>query len=206
MLIKKLLSTIMLIGCVLSCSPELSAQSQFHVSAMVNYEIVNGYRPGWDLTLLYNNQWGARYTNISNVLYLETKDENEDSVSLTKISGDFKLPMVLKTVDYSAFSGSNKTIFDFITAYYGLGYNSYNIKESHETYTAESDNLNKEKESKLIDVDMMAAVLGIYGGERFLVIDSRVIYYRGQTGDSKLSGQNHRFEDWLFVVSVGIGF
>ncbi len=184
----------------------LKAISSFHFSTMVNYELIDGYWPGWDLTLIYGNQYGLRYTNIQNVIYLESTDESNNSLDDIKLSGELQLPMVLKTMDYNSFSDSNKTVFDFITAYFAFGYNSYNIKETHKVYSAASGNLVKETIEDSISTEFMVTAMGIYAGESFLVIDSRILHYSGETKESDISGDKYKFSDWMLIFSVGVGF
>lgn len=180
------------------------AVSNFHFSTMVNYELTEEYWPGWDLTLLYNNQWGVRYTNISDVLFLESKKETNDSLDNIELAGELRLPMILRTMDYNTFEGGNKTVFDFITAYMAFGYNSYDIDETHKVYSALAGNLVKDTIKDSLNTEVMATAIGIYGGERFLVIDTRILYYRGETKKSNVSGDKYTFNDWMLVIRLAI--
>ncbi|MBT3225791.1 MAG: hypothetical protein HN580_02540 [Deltaproteobacteria bacterium] len=186
----------------------LIAQSRFHFSVTTGYEITQGYAPGYDFTLLYNNGWGIRYTTIPGVKISEDTEiqENSDSVSAYKLKGNLEFPILLRTIDYRSFKEQSAIPFDFLTAYTGFGYNDITAELTEEEYTINSSELIQSVTKKNINVPTTFLVMGFYGGERFIVIDGKLIYFRGEANSNRTGGKQFYFDHWLIQISAGIGF
>ena len=116
------------------------------------------------------------------------------------------MPMLLKTLDFKTFEGSNKGPFDFLTAYVGVGYSGEKVKIIKKSYTVEDDAFIQEKFREKAKSSTRAASFGFYGGEKFLVVDTRVVYYRGEIRESKLLNDSEKFSRWVVLLGIGIGF
>jgi len=186
----------------------LTAQSRFHFSVTTGYEITRGYLPGYDLTILYNNSWGVRYTIITDVELSEgTVIENfSDSVSAYKLKADLQFPLLLRTIDYRSFNKQSVIPFDFLTAYAGIGYQDITAKLTTRNYTINSNELAQTVSETNINVPTACLVFGFYGGEKFVVIDGKLIYFRGEVEQNLPSGRQLNFDHWLIQISAGIGF
>ena len=197
---------------VLLCLPILMlaqdsfAQRNFHVSAMTNYDLLGLNGPGFDLTLLYNGNWGLRYTIMEDISFLDFVEESNSSISQIKLQGDLKLPMVFKTIDYRAFEKSKTKVFDFLTAYVGVGDNNLELSLTVDEYQAEANTLQKNSYHEVVNSPISAAAFGLYGGERFLVIDVRLLFIKGKTESSDTIDEQYDYETWMMLISLGIGF
>jgi len=193
---------------VLFCPFTLGAQSKFHFSATTGYEVTQGYAPGFDFTLLYNNRWGIRYSIIPGVQMSEKAEVSSgtDFVSTHNLKGNLEFPMLLRTIDYRSFGKQNAIPFDFLTAYSGIGYSIFTAELIENRYKINDNSLIQTVSKRNIDVPTSFFVFGIYGGERFIVIDGKLLYFRG-IADQKQTGSNYfEFDHWLIQISAGIGF
>jgi len=185
----------------------LQAQNSVHYSAMMNSELVNGYGLGVDSTLLINQTWGLRYTLIPEVKFLpETVERFPTELTTTRIDGDFKSFMFLKPIDYRTFSGTNKGPFDFLTAYWGLGYNKVNLKVSQIKFRVQSNKLVAEHLTETVESPLYSFAFGFYGGEKFVVIDTRLLYIQGHIPASNLLQEKTKISLWMLLMGLGIGF
>lgn len=186
----------------------LFAQSQLHISLTTGYEITQGYSPGYDLTLLYNNLWGVRYSIIPDVQLtekIEIKRKN-DSLSTYRVEGDLEIPMLLRTIDYRAFNKQNAIAVDFITAYVGIGYREIKTKLKEKIYSANGATMTVSHSETDVDAPVMAVVMGLYMGEKFVVIDSKLLYLRGEIDSAETAGERFTFDHWLIQLSAGVFF
>ena len=186
----------------------LIAQSRFHFSMTAGYEITRGYQPGFDFTLLYNNSWGIRYMIIPDVEISEGTEIElfPDSVSAYDLTGDLAFPILLRTIDYRSFDKQNAIPFDFLTAYAGIGYRDINAELTTHNYSINSNQLAQNVIKTNVDVPITCFVFGFYGGERFIVIDSKLIYFKGAVNPDQFRGKHINFDHWLIQISGGIGF
>ncbi len=184
------------------------AQSRFHFSMTTGYEITRGYLPGYDFTFFYNNGWGVRYTIIPDVEFSERTEFESfpNSVSAYDLTGDLALPILLRTIDYRSFNKQSAIPFDFLTAYAGIGYQDINAELSTHNYTINSNQLAQSVAKTNVDVPVTLFVFGFYGGEKFLVIDSKLIFFKGAVNLDQFSGKQINFDHWLLQISAGIGF
>jgi hypothetical protein len=186
----------------------LTAQSRFHFSVTTGFEITRGYMPGYDLTILYNNSWGMRYTIITDVEFSEGTaiEKFSDSVSAYNLRGDLQFPILLRTIDYRSFNKQSMIPFDFLTAYTGIGYQDIAATLTTRSYTINSNELTHTLIETNVNVPTTGLVFGFYGGEKFVVIDGKLIYFKGETEQKLPSGRRLSFDHWLIQISVGIGF
>lgn len=185
-----------------------SAQSRFHISLTAGYEMTNGYAPGYDLTILYQGLWGARYMILPDVELTEDTEliQGSDSIAAVSVEGDLEIPMVLKTIDYRSFGDGNAIGLDFITAYVGLGYNQIKADLIQKQYTSSGGTFSLKESRMSVNVPVSALVMGLYMGERFVALDGKLLYIRGdiESGDS-VAGKMP-FDHWLIQLSAGIFF
>lgn len=182
------------------------AQSPLHTSVMLNYDLLEQKGPGYDLTLLYKGIWGVRYTLIEDLTFLDAVEGSNESVNSYTFQGDLMLPMVIKTIDYKSFAPSSSKIFDFLTAYVGFGYNNLDLELTLNQYTARESSLEKTTVQELVKSSVSAVVFGIYGGERFLVIDTRLLYVKGKTDTSESLDDRYEHDNIMLLISLGFGF
>lgn len=192
----------------LLCPFTLGAQSLFHFSATTGYEITQDYAPGYDFTVLYNNRWGVRYSIIPDVKLSEKTDlvNRSDSVSTYDLKGNLEFPTFLRTIDYKAFNKQNAIPFDFLTAYVGIGYSNVTAELTENRYTVNTSMLTQNSSKTDVDAPTTFLVFGFYGGERFVVIDGKLLYFRGSVDPDGTEGRKIEFDHWLMQISVGIGF
>ena len=173
---------------------------------MVSYDLLNQHDPEFDVTLLFYGNWGIRYSVIDHFKFLHLSEADESSFKDSEFEGNIKLPILLKTIDYKTFGDTKGKIFDFITAYAGLGYNHQELKLTQDQYDAQASTLQKSTRSETVQSSLTALTFGFYGGESFLVIDLRLLFLMGKTEASSLVDQQNNFSNWLMTMSVGIGF
>ena len=182
--------------------------TNLHVSLAVNYEVSESYWSGYDFTMIFNQAWGFRYTNIPNFQFVDNAGPETDanSVSLISYKGTLEMPMVLRTIDFKAFENSNRSALDFITAYVAVGFNNINAELTRQEFSAVPDSIVKKSITQKTNAPTYACAFGLYAGEKFLFVDSRVFYLKGKTEKTSLFSQETEFEHWLLIVSLGIGF
>ncbi|MBU3916593.1 hypothetical protein KKA14_13755 [bacterium] len=158
--------------------------------------------------MIYNQVWGFRYTNIPNFRFIDSAGPETDgnSVALMGYKGTLEMPMVFRTIDFKAFESSSRGALDFITAYVAVGYNDIQAELTRQEFSAVSNSLTEKTITQKISAPTYACAFGLYAGEKFLFIDSRVFYLKGKTEKNSLFSQQTEFEHWLLIVSLGIGF
>lgn len=187
---------------------QLLAQSSYHFSAMASYELTQGYYPGYDFTAILNRRWGLRYTVIPNLSFEEGSRIINKGKSLIsyQLQGDFKTPMIFRAIDYKSFQNRRSGPFDFLTAYLAAGYNKITVKLKQQQFLPVENVLRQRDFAEDINFPVYSLALGLYGGEKFVVIDSRVLYFRGILQPSSLFDQTTNIDHWLILFSLGFGF
>lgn len=187
---------------------KLVAQQILHSSFMVNIEMLEQYKTGYDLTLIFTERWGIRYTHIPDVKFKKEEGithENQE-VSSFQVDGDFKTYMLLQTLDFKNFDPTDKGPLDFITAYWGAGYNQMHTKIRKKAYTINNGNFVATKNEEDYELPVQSLVFGFYGQERYAVIDARLLYIKGVIKDSELLNRKIDFNQFLIQFGLGIGF
>ena len=179
----------------------------YHISYMGNYNITDGELKGQDYTLILARNFGLRYSQIASFDFVEKDSLTEkNGVARYGVKGNYKMPMLLKMIDYKNFDAGHKGPFDFLTAYYGVGYTELDMKIRKTSYTASGNQMIRSKSSENVKVPIYAASVGFYGGEKFAVIDTRIRYIRGEIKDSDIIDKKIKFNDWAIIFSFGVGF
>lgn len=181
------------------------AQQLVHFSAMVHYELMEQKWPGYDLTLIFQNSYGLRFSLMQEMEFLETIAEEGGSVKQNSFEGDLQLPMVLKMIDFKTFREGPSKVFDFVSAYVGVGYNTLELTMNQKEYYVETGNLAKVTRDETVNSRVGAFSIGIYGGDSFLVIDFRLRYIRGVIESSDYVKDENEFDKWMMIVSLGFG-
>lgn len=191
--------------CLLLFSPISSAQQLIHFSAMVHYELMEQKWPGYDLTLIFQNRYGLRYSLMQEMDFLETISDEDGSVKKNSFEGDLHLPMVLKMLDFKTFKEGPAQVFDFVSAYVGVGYNTLELTMNQKEYYADGGNLVKTTRDETVNARVGAFSIGMYGGDSFIVIDLRLRYIRGTVDSSDYVDEENEFDKWMMIVSLGFG-
>lgn len=182
--------------------------SRFHFSVTAGYEVTHGYAPGYDVTILYNNRWGIRYVTIPDVLLVENTDiiESDGSFYACTAESDLKLPMILRTIDFRSTGNSGSIPLDFVTAYAGVGYGELISELTVKQYTASGSDIviNRSELTEKSPTTVMA--MGLYFGERFIVVDGKVLYFQGYFDLDQPKPKQVHFNHWLMQVSIGVFF
>lgn len=184
------------------------ARSPLHISLTTGYEITQGYAPGFDLTLLYNNLWGIRYSTIPDVQLTEKTEIHQqvDTVTAYSVKGDLSFPMFIRTVDFRAFGADSGSAVDFITAYAGVGYGEINAELQSHQYRINGAVIQKTRTRSSVDVPLTALALGLYMGERFVVVDGKLLYLRGDIDSGNTDVSLSSYDHWLIQISAGFYF
>lgn len=180
----------------------------YHLSYMGNYDVTRGTFGGEDFTVILAKNVGVRYSRINKFEFIEedTNLTGSNGVYSYKVEGDYKMPMILKMVDYKSFEGGNKGPFDFLTAYFGVGYANLDMKISKKTYSASGGQMVLSNSSENVNTPVYATSVGFYGGEKFVVVDTRLRYLKGEIKDSDIVDHKIKFDDWSIIISLGVGF
>lgn len=180
----------------------------YHLSYMGNYDLTKSQLKGDDLTMIFGKNVGLRYSRINAFDFVETGSNlgGSQSIHSYAIKGDYKMPMLLKMVDYKSFQGNKKGPFDFLTAYYGLGFANLDLQIHKTAYSASGGDLIRTWETENVNAPVYAASVGFYGGEKFMVIDTRLRYIKGEIKNSQLLEDQVKFDDWSIIFSLGVGF
>ncbi len=186
----------------------LFAYPPLHASVVLNYEITKGYAPGYDLTLFYNQSYGLRMSVIPNVVFKKRAEiyAKNGSLSTFRIEGDFESPMLLRTIDYRSYQGKKTTPFDFLTAYVGFGFNEMKARLEQQSFIARSDMFVESDAEHEVGVSVYSFAFGFYGAEKFITLDTRLLYLRGESDIEDVLDEETSFDHWLIQFAVGIGF
>ncbi len=213
MMIKKtdfLIRFMLIVFCSVSISKSslLIAQTGIHASVSINYELTEGYWPGYDFTLIYGRLIGLRMTIIPDFMFSEDTEIvfKDNTLSSFECKGDLKMPMVLKTLDYRSLQGAGKVAFDFLTAYIGIGYNELETEITKKVYSTETNNLHETTIQETVKTPVYSTAFGMYGGEKFLFIDTRLMYIKGESKKGDVINEQVSFDRWMVMFSIGIGF
>ncbi len=95
---------------------------------------------------------------------------------------------------------------DFITAYFAIGYNEINAESTRQKFSSSLNNIVESSTSEKIKAPTYAFAFGLYAGEKFVFIDTRIFYLKGKTEETNLFSQQKEFEHWLLILSIGVGF
>jgi hypothetical protein len=185
-----------------------AAPPWLHVSALLNYEATKSYSPGFDFNILFQNTWGIRYSFLPAIRLgsLSTVNSLNGTISLINAESDLNTTMIMRTLDYRSFPAGNATPLDFLTAYLAFGYNEIPITIQKTTYSVLNSKLASNRHSKQISSPVYTAAFGLYGGERFVVIDGHLLYVKGLVEDEEYLESSLNFEHWLIIIGIGIGF
>jgi len=202
------LSIVSALICLFFPLGKLSAQQILHSSFMINVETLEQYKPGYDITLIFSERWGIRYTAIPDVKFKKEEGISQENQELTsfRIDGDFKTYMLFQTLDFKNFDPTDKGPLDFVTAYWGGGYNKIPTKIRKKTYTISNGGFVTSKSEEEYQLPVESLVFGFYAQERFVVIDARLLYIKGVVKDSELLNTKIDFDQFLIQFGVGIGF
>lgn len=172
---------------------------------MVHYELMEQNWPGYDLTLIFQNSYGLRFSLMQEMEFLETISDEDGSVKKNNFEGDLKLPMFLKMLDFKTFEEGPAKVFDFVSAYVGVGYNTLELTMNQKKYYASAGELVKKTRDETVHSKVGAFSVGMYGGDSFLVIDFRLRYIRGTIESSDYVKEENEFDKWMMIVSLGFG-
>ncbi|MFH2129130.1 MAG: hypothetical protein ABIK68_02050, partial [bacterium] len=91
-------------------------------------------------------------------------------------------------------------------AYTGVGYNNLTPRLTERKYSINGSRLTLTQTEKSIDIPVTCLVMGFYVGERFVVLDGKLLYFRGESDQSQTGGRSFSFDHWLIQISGGIFF
>ena len=194
--------------CTVSQESALWAQSSHLVTATVGFEITEQYWPVYEVTYIYGRSWGIRYSNIADFDFEEDTEIVLDSgsVSSYSISGDYEMPSVVYIIENKEFPDQNDGPFNFLTAYITAGYHDTDIELKETKYSAIDGKIATEIRTQNAKIPVYAFSFGFLGGEKFVVLDTKIIYLRGRLDDSEVLDRKMKFDHWLAVFSLGFGF
>ena len=184
-----------------------SGQVNIHTSAMVNGDILKRQPLGYDLTIFLNGKWGLRYSQNSDVQFVNPELEQEDNqLSELSVNGDLKQLTLLRAIDYRTYDRSNSTPLDFLTAYMGVGYSRNKLLLKKKLYRAKTDNLITGDLEDQVPVALYSLSLGLYGGEKHVVVDTQLQYIRGTVSGSELLSKNVIISQWRLILAIGLSY
>ena len=193
---------------LLQFTEKLLAQQIAHSSFMMNVEILEQYKPGYDITLIFTELWGIRYTFIPDVKFKKegAPSSKNNQLSSFRVDGDYKSYMIFQTIDYQKFDYTNKGPFDFITAYWGGGYEKIPSKITQTNYKVSNGNFVKETKEEDLEIPVYSLAFGLYANEKFVVADARLLYIKGSINNSDLLSDKVEFDQFLIQFAIGVGF
>jgi hypothetical protein len=184
-----------------------SGQVNVHTSAMINGDILKRQPLGYDLTIFLNGKWGLRYSQNSDVQFVNPELEQKDNqLSELSVNGDLKQLTLLRAIDYRTYDRSNSTPLDFLTAYVGVGYSRNKLLLKKKLYRAKTDNLITGDLEDQVPVALYSLSLGLYGGEKHVVVDTQLQYIRGTVSGSELLSKNIIISQWRLILAIGLSY
>lgn len=180
----------------------------FHISLTAGYEITESYSPGYDLTVLYNKGWGFRYVTMPDVKLTEgtTTQRSSNAVWAFHANSDLAFPMILRTIDYRSRTDENAVALDFITAYVGVGSGTVDAEISGRHYLSIGSQLAVSNFDISSTANLNAVAMGLYMGEKFIVLDGKLLYLRGKLRSDELLDNDLTFDHCLIQMSAGVFF
>lgn len=183
------------------------AQGILHTSVMMNSNLLMEQRPGYDITLIFNRKWGFRYSENPETKIIDSKLEIDNSqLSTTSVEGNLKHLTILRALDFRTYDQSGSTPFDFLTAYWGVGYSQNSLDFFKTEYQAQSGQLILSESSDRIEVSTFSLSIGFYGGEKSVVVDTRLQYLRSVISNSDLLDQEIEVNQWKILIAIGLGY
>lgn len=185
------------------------AQSSYIITATAGYELTKEYLPVYDLTFIYMQVLGLRYSLIPDFQFEEDKEvvRDSDNVSVYTISGDYEMSSLVYVIESKRLSGGGtQGPFDFLAAYMAIGYNDTEITLNETRYSAVDNEIQTENDTEKTKIPIYALSFGFLGGEKFMAIDAKITYIRGELEDRGVAGKKIEFSHWLIVFSLGLGF
>ena len=202
---------VLLIGVVfftLDASEGRCESSWLHVSALLNHEFTESYSPGYNINIFFGNTWGYRYSQIPEVKFIAESivDTGVGRITILDAKADFVTQMVVRTIDYRTFPQTGAHPFSFLTAYFAAGYSEIPIEVSMRSYVVNNSKLSLVAQEISVNSAVYAAAFGLYGGERFFVIDAHLLYFYGNIEDRNYLSEPMKFDHWLIIFGLGVGF
>ena len=193
---------------LLQSTDKLFAQQIAHSSFMMNVEMLEKYKPGYDITLIFTELWGIRYTVIPDVKFKKEEGLSSENGQLSsfRVDGDYKSYMVFQTIDYKNFDNTDKGPFDFITAYWGAGYEKIPSRITQTNYSISNGNFVTETNEEDLEIPVYSLAFGLYANEKFAVADARLLYIKGVINDSELLSNKVEFDQFMIQFAFGVGF
>lgn len=185
---------------------------EFQSSILMNFELeetTKSFSPGYDINVFFNGIVGLRYTYFQEQVFEDGSSYEHDSgkLSIYSVTAEYKSFQILKTLDYKKFDVISKGPFDWVTAYAGIGYAELTGKLKDVQYTSSSgSNLIKKTFENDITFAVNTVTFGFIAQEKFLLIDSRVLYYFGDIEEQDDLKQKLTFSKYLLIFAIGIGF
>lgn len=182
--------------------------ANYHASVMLGYDFIGENATAFDFTVFVGQYGGARYSTMNEVKFdhgYETS-HSSDQVSNFRIIGNSKSLFLFSTADYKVISKADGGPFDFLTAYYGGGYGEIQATVFEDRYHQEGQSLVRERYQENLTTSVNSLVFGFYGQEEYVVLDGRVLYYRGKFSQQGILTEDIEFQHFAFLISLGIGF
>ncbi|MDH5559287.1 MAG: hypothetical protein OEY59_00360 [Deltaproteobacteria bacterium] len=193
---------------ILASEEKVTAQVNFHASVMANTDLIEGRFPGLEYTFFFGPSWGVRYSMLPTMEFKTEplKTLSDGQLQTYSLTGEYQSLTVLRSIEHRGNRPGSKGPFEFITAYFGVGYNQINTQLVKKTFTAQSNIWSESETSEDLPTEINNFSLGLYGGESFIMLDTRFLYFTGKTDKSRLLDDKIKFKQWMILFSIGIGF
>lgn len=209
-IVKILTHTLILVFalCLFMQVPAIQAEEagKQHFMVTASADLLNEDWVGYDLTWIYQGNWGIRYSLMPDVQFLENETWSASTqVSHYSVKGDFTSPFLLFTADYRT-NRPGSSPFEWITAYYGAGYSKIPVTLKEERYTASGAVLVRQEFEEEQSLEQTSLVLGFSGQEKFLVLDTRFWIYQAKMPAKGILKKDLETQGFGLLVSIGLGF
>ncbi len=182
-------------------------QVNIHTSLMLNSDLMGEQQLGLDLTVLFNASWGFRYTRTPDLVIVDGNLQvDESQLSSTKVKGEFKHLSVLQTIDFRTFDQTEESPFDFLTAYWSVGYSQNDFKLTRRSYQAQVNQLVSSDSFDDVVIPFYTLGIGLYGGEKNVVVDTQLQFFRADIAKSNLNSDRIDVTGWKILFAIGLGY
>ncbi|MCP4298237.1 MAG: hypothetical protein GY786_21845 [Proteobacteria bacterium] len=182
-------------------------QVNIHTSLMANSDLIGEQQLGLDLTILFNTSWGFRYTRTPDLVVVDGNLQvDESQLTSTKVKGDFTHLSVIQTIDYRTFNQTEASPFDFLTAYWGVGYSQNDFKLTRRSYQAQVNQLVSSDSFDHVVIPFYTLSLGLYGGDKHVVVDTQLQFFRAEIAKSNLNSDRIDVTGWKILFAIGLGY
>ncbi|MDT8445270.1 MAG: hypothetical protein RRB13_00070 [bacterium] len=181
------------------------ALGPFYLTGTLGHEAIQGY-PVAEGSLFFGG-YGLRGTKLlGQTAFTDRPGGSATEPSRFRLEGDPQFFSVLKALDRRDYPPKQGLPFDFMTAYFGLGYSNSPLTLTQRQYGISGGQVVLSESTEEVSTQQWMGQFGFLAGQSVAAIDLKLFYLIGQSRPGHLLNEAQRYYAWGMLFSVGVGF